>query len=56
MMIMGETSEHTCTFLRDEVLYLGHVISVKGVRPDSAKTEKVKCFPIPRDISCVHQV
>ena len=44
-----------CLFLRDEVLYLGHVISVKGVKPDSAKTEKVKCFPIPRDVTCVRQ-
>ena len=40
-----------CRFLCDEVVYLGHVISVKGVQPDPEKTEKVKHFPTPNDTS-----
>ena len=31
-----------CLPLRDEVSYLGHVISTRGICPDPAKTEKVK--------------
>ena len=37
-----------CVFLREEVPYLGHLISADGVRPDPGKMEKVKIFPIPR--------
>ena len=44
-----------CCFLRDEVTYLGHVLSAKGVQPDSEKTEKVRSFPIPTDVTQVRQ-
>ena len=44
-----------CSFLCKEVSYLGHLISVEGVRPDPEKTEKVKCFPEPRDVTQVRQ-
>ena len=37
-----------CTFLADEVGYLGHVISAKGVRPDPKKIKAVQNFPVPR--------
>ena len=33
-----------CEFLRDEVIYLGHVISEKGVSPDPKKIEVVKSY------------
>lgn len=40
---------------RDEVPFLGHVISTKGVRPDPAKVEKVRSYPPPTDVTKVRQ-
>ena len=39
-----------CTFLADEVGYLGHVISAEGVRPDPKKIKAVKNSPVPRSV------
>ena len=36
-------------------MFLGHVISVSGVSPDPAKTEKVRDYPVPVDVSSVRQ-
>lgn len=36
-----------CQFLRREVPYLGHVVTREGIKPDPAKTEKMKHYPIP---------
>ena len=44
-----------CSFLCNKVTYLGHVISVEGVCPDPEKTEKVRSFPVPRDVTQVRQ-
>ena len=44
-----------CLILRDEVPYLGHVISARGIRPDPSKTDKVQGFPIPHDVTSVRQ-
>ena len=44
-----------CLFLRDEVPCLGHLISAHGIRTDPAKTEKVKMFPTPCDVTVVRQ-
>lgn len=44
-----------CVFLRDEVPYLGHVISAEGLKPDPAKTEKVRFFPVPKDVTSIRQ-
>ena len=44
-----------CCFLRDEVPYLGHVISAQGMKPDPAKIDKVKSFPVPHDVTGVRQ-
>lgn len=44
-----------CLLLCDEVPYLGHVISVHGIRPDPSKTEKVQSFPTPHDVTSVRQ-
>ena len=44
-----------CLLLRDEVPYLGHVISTEGIRPDPAKTDKVKLFPTPSDVTTLRQ-
>ena len=51
--------EGVCTsswsLLRDEVHFLGHVISTDGVRLDPAKVEKVQCYPTPTDATQVRQ-
>ena len=44
-----------CLFLRDEVPYLGYVISKDGIRPDPARTSQVKHFPTPKDATQVRQ-
>ena len=44
-----------CLLLRNEVPYLGHVISDDGIRPDPAKTDKVKSFPVPHDVTTLRQ-
>lgn len=44
-----------CSLLRDEVPFLGHVISTDGVRPDPAKIEKVQRYPTPTDATQVRQ-
>lgn len=38
-----------CKFLRKEVVYLGHLISRDGVRPDPNKTAAVNGFPRPKN-------
>ena len=44
-----------CRFLCKEVKYLGHVISVHGVVPDPEKTNQVKSFPTPTDVTSVRR-
>ena len=44
-----------CLFLRDEVSYLGHVVTSQGIKPDQAKTEKIRDSPAPTDVSQVRQ-
>ena len=44
-----------CSLLRDEVPFLGHIISTDGVRPDPAKIEKVQRYPAPTDATQVRQ-
>ncbi|KAJ2925766.1 hypothetical protein H1R20_g11329, partial [Candolleomyces eurysporus] len=44
----------TCLF-RDEIHFLGHVISAEGVRPDGQKVEKIKHWPIPKSATEVRR-
>ena len=44
-----------CLLLRDEVPYLGHVVSKAGIGPDPAKIEQVKSYPVPSDVTKVRQ-
>ena len=37
------------------VPYLGHVVSAEGIRPDPTKTDKVKSFPVPCDVTTLRQ-
>ena len=39
-----------CEFLRNEVRYLGHVISENGVLPDKSKTKVIEEFPTPQTV------
>ena len=44
-----------CLFLRDEVPYLGHIVTKDGLKPDPMKTEKMRLYPTPMNISQVRQ-
>lgn len=44
-----------CRFLRKEIIYLGHVISSAGVKPDPGKVLAVMQFPIPKSRKSVKQ-
>ncbi|XP_025267880.1 uncharacterized protein LOC112639130 [Camponotus floridanus] len=44
-----------CEFLRNEVMYLGHIIGSDGVRPDPAKVKAVMNFPIPKNPKNIKQ-
>ena len=44
-----------CTLCRDEVLYLGHVVSRHGVATDPTKTDKVSKWPAPNSVKEVQQ-
>jgi hypothetical protein len=36
-----------CHFCKKELAFLGHIINGEGIRPDPAKVDKVKNFPVP---------
>lgn len=38
-----------CVFARKSVLYLGHLISDKGIQPDPDKLTAIKNFPVPKN-------
>ncbi|KAL4135886.1 hypothetical protein QTP88_007468 [Uroleucon formosanum] len=44
-----------CQFLRREVVYLGHLITDSGVKPDPAKISCVKEHPVPRNPTEIKQ-
>ena len=44
-----------CLFLREEVPYLGHVVTRHGIHPDPTKTEKMRKYPVPLDVSQTRQ-
>lgn len=39
-----------CKLLKREVVYLGHLISASGIRPDPNKTACVTSYPVPKNI------
>ena len=56
--VLGKLREHRlfgkiskCEFFKDEVEYLGHYISSKGISVDQHKIDAVKTWPIPTNIS-----
>ncbi|MCP4459317.1 MAG: RNA-directed DNA polymerase, partial [Cytophagales bacterium] len=42
-----------CTFAASEVLYLGHVVSQEGIRPESKKLHAIQNFPVPKDVKAI---
>jgi hypothetical protein len=44
-----------CSFGRQELEFLGHLISRQGVRPDPRKLQAVRDWPIPKDTTEVRQ-
>ena len=44
-----------CIFGSQEVLYLGHLVSAKGIYPNPAKTKAVMEFPVPTNVKAVRR-
>jgi hypothetical protein len=44
-----------CEWAKEEVQFLGHIVSRIGIRPDPTNTNKVKTFPEPRTVRHVQQ-
>ena len=42
-----------CLFLKEEVPYLSHIVTRKGIKPDPTKTKMN--YPVPADVSQVRQ-
>ena len=40
-----------CHFASSELAFLGHVISKEGIRTDPSKIDKVKDFPVPKNLT-----
>src|SRR3954452_25113932 len=40
-----------CHFCLSNIHFLGHVIGMDGIKPDSEKIEKVKNYPIPINLT-----
>ena len=44
-----------CKFIRQDVAYLGHVITSHGIRPNTRLTDAIQRFPRPKDVGAVRQ-
>ena len=44
-----------CSFAQEQVEYLGHVISAKGIAPNPGKVRAVQEFPVPTSVKGVRQ-
>ena len=39
-----------CDFLKDEIQYLGHVVTKEGISVDPEKIQEIEDWPVPKDI------
>jgi transposase InsO family protein len=37
-----------CEFLKKELVFVGHLVSAEGIRPDPSKIESVRSYPVPK--------
>ena len=44
-----------CFFAQDEVEYLGHIVSRFGIKPNPAKINDIKCYPIPKKVQQIRR-
>ena len=44
-----------CQFASSSVLYLGHIISAEGIKPNPAKTSVIENYPRPKDVTYVRK-
>ena len=44
-----------CHFIRQEVEYLGHIITPDGLKPNPGRVEAVQQFPVPESVTQVRQ-
>lgn len=44
-----------CQFFRPEVLFLGHICSNQGIKPDPTKFSCIKNYPVPHDADAVRR-
>ena len=42
-----------CDFFKDEIQYLGHVVTKKGISVDPKKIRAIEDWPIPKDVTDV---
>ena len=42
-----------CEFFKKRIIYLGHVVSEKGIEVDPKKTEAVRKWPVPKTVTDV---
>jgi len=45
-----------CHSMCDQVIYLGHVITPTGLKPNSDHLTAVKDFPVPKDTRTLKQI
>ena len=43
-------SPSKCAFMKQKVEYLGHVVTVKVIKTDPKKTEKITRWPLPKTV------
>lgn len=39
-----------CTFITDQLVFLGYIVSAAGIKVDSSKVQAVKDWPIPQNV------
>ncbi|PFX12686.1 Retrovirus-related Pol polyprotein from transposon 17.6 [Stylophora pistillata] len=51
LQVAGVTLNEKCEFSKRSVKFLGHIIDEQGIRPDPAKTEAIRNFPVPQKVN-----